>query len=183
LRAELVEMRVQTDLKFQQATEESDRRFAATEKQTRSIAHIVTQVIRSEMQSTIREEIQLNNAILESKFERAQGAKAKHGSCSSPVLIASQTVSTFCTGPVPNKGVPPSDDSEFLKRDNMFYFSRSDCPSFNDTNLIEWLHKCQFFFDLHQVPVPYRTHLATILFRDEASDWYDGYLIDHEPPN
>jgi Retroviral aspartyl protease/Ty3 transposon capsid-like protein len=35
---------------------------------------------------------------------------------------------------------------------------------------------------MHQVPEPYKTHLATIQFSSQASEWYDCYLIDHEPP-
>jgi Retrotransposon gag protein len=35
---------------------------------------------------------------------------------------------------------------------------------------------------MHQVPEPYKTHLATIQFTSQASEWYDCYLIDHELP-
>jgi Retrotransposon gag protein len=47
---------------------------------------------------------------------------------------------------------------------------------------VEWLRKCHSYFELHQIPDMYKTHLATIQFHEKASVWYDGYLIDHDPP-
>jgi Ty3 transposon capsid-like protein len=58
-----------------------------------------------------------------------------------------------------------------------------DCPGFTGDNPIEWVRKCNSFFELHQVPMNLRTQLATMQFHDSASEWYDGYLIDHEPPD
>jgi Retrotransposon gag protein len=79
-------------------------------------------------------------------------------------------------------GDSSTEDSDFLKRDSKFHSPRSDCPGFNGENITEWLRKCQSFFELHQVPVQYRTHLAAMQFHDSASEWYDGYLISHDPP-
>jgi hypothetical protein len=35
---------------------------------------------------------------------------------------------------------------------------------------------------MHQVPESFKFQLATMQFADKASEWYDSYLIDHEPP-
>jgi hypothetical protein len=50
-----------------------------------------------------------------------------------------QLVFTYRSGQNPNKGIATPDDPEFPRRDNKFYFP-------------------QYFFDLHQVPVQYKTH-------------------------
>jgi hypothetical protein len=47
---------------------------------------------------------------------------------------------------------------------------RADCPGFNGINPIEWLRKCNSFFDMHLVPTAYRTHLATMQFHDSANE-------------
>jgi hypothetical protein len=39
---------------------------------------------------------------------------------------------------------------------------RVHCPSFNGSNPIEWLRKCQSFFEMHQVSDPLCTQLTTI---------------------
>jgi Retrotransposon gag protein/RNase H-like domain found in reverse transcriptase len=36
---------------------------------------------------------------------------------------------------------------------------------------------------MHQVPSVHKTHLATIQFHGLASEWYDGFLMDHDPPD
>jgi Ty3 transposon capsid-like protein len=36
---------------------------------------------------------------------------------------------------------------------------------------------------MHQVPDHLRTKLATNQFHDKTSEWYDGYLMDHDPPD
>jgi hypothetical protein len=72
---------------------------------------------------------------------------------------------------------------EFIKKDTRFFFPRTDCPGFSGDNPIEWVRKCNSYFVMHQVPTMYKTHLATIQFHGLASEWYDGYLIDHEPPD
>jgi Retrotransposon gag protein len=69
---------------------------------------------------------------------------------------------------------PPSPDR--------YQLSRVDCPSFNGSNTIEWLRRCQSYFELHQEPDQLRTKIAIMQFHDRASEWYDGFLIDHDPP-
>jgi hypothetical protein len=74
-----------------------------------------------------------------------------------------------------------SEDHDFIRREGKFHLPRADYPGFNGVNPIEWLRKCNSFFEMHQVPSVYRTHLATMQFHDLASEWYDGYLVDHDP--
>jgi hypothetical protein len=167
LRTEFGELKAQTDLQFQQEAERAERRFAATEEQSRILVQAVI--------STIFQEIQM----LESKIDK--------GNATSPMLDGTssnpQPVSTYRTGPVPDKGPTVPEEMDYLKRDSKFYFPRADCPEFNGTNPVEWLGKCQSYFKLHQDPSQYRTHLATMQFFDEASEWYDSYLIDHGFPD
>jgi Ty3 transposon capsid-like protein len=48
---------------------------------------------------------------------------------------------------------------------------------------MEWLRRCQSYFEMHQVPDLLKTKLATMQFSSHASGWYYGFLIDHEPPD
>jgi Retroviral aspartyl protease/Ty3 transposon capsid-like protein len=97
--------------------------------------------------------------------------------------VPPQPVSTLRAPVLSHKLNTSEVDSEFLRRDNRVILPRSDCPSFNGGNPIEWLRKCTSFFEIHQIPPPYRTHLATMQFKELTSEWYDGFLIDHEPPD
>jgi Retrotransposon gag protein len=114
-------------------------------------------------------------------------AKIDKGKTTSPVLDGTsstpQPVSTFCTDYNPEKDPSSFEEMDFLRRDSKFHFPRSDFPGFNGLNSVEWLCKRQSYFVLHHKPLQYRTHLATMQFFDVASEWYDGYLINHEPPN
>jgi Retrotransposon gag protein len=76
---------------------------------------------------------------------------------------------------------PTGSSTRPVSTNDQYQVPRADCPSFNGSNPIEWLRKCQSFFEMHQVPDSLRTQLATIQFQDRASEWYDGYLIDHDP--
>jgi Retrotransposon gag protein len=60
---------------------------------------------------------------------------------------------------------------------------RADCPGFNGDNVIEWIRRCNSLFEMYQVPPPYKTKLATMQFAGPASEWYDCFLIDHDPPD
>jgi hypothetical protein len=73
-----------------------------------------------------------------------------------------QHLSTLCSNAVHETGNASIESSVFLKREPKFKLPRSDCPGFGGDNPIEWIRKCRSFFELHQVPVPYRTHLATL---------------------
>jgi hypothetical protein len=68
-------------------------------------------------------------------------------------------------------------------RTDRYHLPRADCPSFIGDNTIEWVRKCTSYFEMHQVPDHLRTKLATNHFHDKASEWYDGYLMDHDPPD
>jgi hypothetical protein len=114
-----------------------------------------------------------------SKFRTLIGT----GTASSSHSVLPQPVSTF-KAPAPlDKGPQSELDSEFIRKETRVVLPRADCPGFNGDNPVEWMRKCNSFFEMHQVPIPYRTHLATMQFHDVASEWYDGYLLDHEPPD
>jgi hypothetical protein len=145
MQTEIRELKAQIDLQFQQEAERAERRFAAAEEQSWILVQAVI--------STIRQEIQM----FESKIDK--------GNATSPMLDGTssnpQPVSTYRTGPVPDKGPTVPEEMDYLKHDSKFYFPRAVCSGFNGTNLVEWLRKCQSYF-LHQVPSQYRTHLATM---------------------
>jgi hypothetical protein len=105
------------------------------------------------------------------------------GTASSSHSVPPQPVSTFKNAAPLDKGPQSELDSEFIRRETRVVLPRADCPGFNGDNSVEWMRKCNSFFDMHQVPIPYRTHLATMQFHDVASEWYDWYLLDHEPPD
>jgi hypothetical protein len=92
-----------------------------------------------------------------------------------------QTISTIHRPQRSDKGEGWQDDSDVIKRDVMFHFPRADCPGFAGENPIEWIRKCNYYFTLHQVPALYKSDLATLQFHGIASDWYDAYLMDHDP--
>jgi Retrotransposon gag protein len=75
------------------------------------------------------------------------------------------------------------DDPDLIRRETRFQFPRHDCPNFNGENPTEWLRKCNTYFALHQIPHVYKTQLSTIQFHGVASEWYDGYLLEHDPPD
>jgi Ty3 transposon capsid-like protein len=85
--------------------------------------------------------------------------------------------------PPAEKGEQSSNDSELIHRESKFHFPRQDCPRFEGDSPVEWIRKCNSYFTLHQVPNQYKTHLATLQFQGLASEWYDGYLMDHDPPD
>jgi Ty3 transposon capsid-like protein len=66
--------------------------------------------------------------------------------------------------------------------DDRYQVPRTDCPSFDGTNTVEWLRRSQSYFEMHRVPDHMRTHLAMIQFQHRASEWYDEFLVDHDPP-
>jgi Retrotransposon gag protein len=117
----------------------------------------------------------LNN--LESKLDRL------HSTSPSKDLLPTPEDAHRGTNLIPDKWDCHRKIPRIQKKDWKFQFPRFDCPKFYDDNPTEWQRKCQSFFELHQVPPQYRTHLATIQFHNSASEWYDGYLISHDPPN
>jgi Retrotransposon gag protein len=69
------------------------------------------------------------------------------------------------------------------QRIDRYQLSCADCPGFNEDNVIEWVRRCNSFFEMHQVPPPYKIKLATMQFARSDSEWYDCFLIDHDPPD
>jgi hypothetical protein len=137
IRSEIGELKIQTDLKFQQEAEHAERRSAAAEEQSRVLVQAVIQTIRQEIH------------MLESKIDKHNTPQpSPDGTEPTP-----QLVSTYRPNPLQNKGKGISADSDFIKRDTKFHFPRADCPSFNGANPTEWVRKCKSFFDLHQIPV------------------------------
>jgi hypothetical protein len=114
-----------------------------------------------------------------SQFQRGPNIQTGTSSSVPPV----HSVSHFRQSPISDSNEPTLEDQDFLHREGKFHFPKSDCPGFNGTNPIEWLQKCTSFFELHQVPAIYRTHLAILQFHDKANEWYDSYLLDHVPPD
>jgi Ty3 transposon capsid-like protein len=175
---QLAALRDHADLGVQQNDERMERRLAAAEEQKRvKEAQLQTNIVQTVV-GCIREEMNARFATLESKVDRISSSSSGKGIL--PTL--DQHLSTFRTTAVHETGHASIESSDFLIRESKFQFSRSNCPGFGGDNPIEWLRKCRSFFELHQVSIPYRTHLATLQFHVDASDWYDSYLLDHEPP-
>jgi hypothetical protein len=76
-----------------------------------------------------------------------------------------------------------SPDYDSGQRADRFIVPRADWPGFNVDNTVEWLRRCQSYFEMHQVPDLLKTKLVTMQFYAHASEWYDAFLIDHEPPD
>jgi hypothetical protein len=102
----------------------------------------------------------MNNqlTILEAKFDRMNGPP----SGKDILLTPDHGLSTFQDNPLSEKGNSSKDGTAFITRDTRFQLSRLDCLSVGADNPVEWLRKCCSFFELHQVLIPYRTHLATL---------------------
>jgi Retrotransposon gag protein len=175
---QMAALRDHTDLSVQQNDERIERRLAATEKQTRLKEAQLQATIVQAVVGCIREEMNAKFPTLESEVDRMTGSS----SCKSILPTPDQHLSTFHSNAVHETGNASIESYDFLKREPKFQLTRSDFPGFGGDNPIEWLHKCRSFFELHQVLVPYRTHLATLQFHADASKWYDSYLLDHEPP-
>jgi hypothetical protein len=175
---QLAALRDHADLSVQQDDERIERRLATAEEQNRlKEAQLQTNIVHAVV-GCIREEMNARFATLESKVDRMSGSSSGKGILPTP----DQHLSIFCTTVVHETGNASIESCDFLRTESKFQFPRSDCPGFGGDNPIEWLRKCRSFFELHQVPIPYRTHLATLQFHADASDWYDSYLLDHEPP-
>lgn len=54
---------------------------------------------------------------------------------------------------------------------------RAEFPLFKGDNPIEWIRKCRYFFEIHQVPERYKTRYASLYFHGRADEWYGGYII------
>jgi RNase H-like domain found in reverse transcriptase/Reverse transcriptase (RNA-dependent DNA polymerase)/Integrase zinc binding domain/Retroviral aspartyl protease/Integrase core domain/Retrotransposon gag protein/Chromo (CHRromatin Organisation MOdifier) domain len=180
LRAQIEEVRVTTDLNQQQADERMERRLALAEEQNRLMA-TQNQSIQAMLQQFHLTQDQVTSKLtnLESKLDRLNVNSAGKG-----LLPTSEHhLSTFRNNPANERGDCSQDEVEIIRKEGKFQIPRFDCPGFYGDNPTEWQRKCQSFFELHQVPPQYRTHLATMQFHDAASEWYDGYLISHDPPN
>jgi hypothetical protein len=188
---EMTENQRNTDLRLQQEAEHTNLRFAAAEEQIRlresqlpdpqALQSMLQQVLGSQdrLLNILRDEMntQLQSHLTNLRTELQSGKQA------SPSIPNENTLSQFRQPHIPDPVHTSSEDKDFLRRETRFQLPRADCPSFTGMNLTEWLRKCNSFFELHQVPLAYRTQLATMQFHELASEWYDGYLIDHEPPD
>jgi RNase H-like domain found in reverse transcriptase/Reverse transcriptase (RNA-dependent DNA polymerase)/Integrase zinc binding domain/Retroviral aspartyl protease/Ty3 transposon capsid-like protein/Integrase core domain/Chromo (CHRromatin Organisation MOdifier) domain len=74
-------------------------------------------------------------------------------------------------------------DNIRTERTDRYQIPRVECPGFYGDDIVAWIHRCNSYFEMHQVPDHLKTKLATMQFRDKASEWYDGFLIDHDPPD
>jgi hypothetical protein len=92
-------------------------------------------------------------------------------------------LSTFHKQNRPDKGDGSMNEPDLIHREGKFHFPRQDCPDFEGDNPVEWVRKCSSYFTMHQISVQHKTYLATLQFYGLASDWYDGYLMDHDPPD
>ncbi|KAJ3685430.1 hypothetical protein LUZ61_014594 [Rhynchospora tenuis] len=59
---------------------------------------------------------------------------------------------------------------------------RMDFPTFDGTDPFEWLMKCQYYFDVYQVPSDLKTRMAVLNFSGEASAWYRHFRLGMENP-
>lgn len=60
---------------------------------------------------------------------------------------------------------------------------RQDVPSFDGTDPANWIAKCQYCFELYQIPEENKTIQAVVNFKGEANAWYRGYHVTHDHPS
>jgi len=61
-----------------------------------------------------------------------------------------------------------TDELDLNRREFRMNMPRADVPVFNGDNPIEWIRKCRYFFEIHQVPERYKTRYASLLFSWES---------------
>jgi hypothetical protein len=47
---------------------------------------------------------------------------------------------------------------------------RIEFPKYDGGDPIEWQMNCEYYFDMHQVPEPYKTKMAVIHFSEEMNE-------------
>lgn len=47
----------------------------------------------------------------------------------------------------------------------------------------EWVRKCQYYFEIHQVLENYKTMYASLYFQGTTDEWYGGYILENDPPS
>jgi hypothetical protein len=63
--------------------------------------------------------------------------------------------------PLPNVPGRRTPDHDAYQQDR-YQPPRADCPGFGGDNIIEWIWRCNSFFEMHQVPEDFKTKLATM---------------------
>jgi Retrotransposon gag protein len=69
------------------------------------------------------------------------------------------------------------------QRTDQYQPLRADYPDFSEENVVEWVRKCNSYFEMHQVPPNLKTKLATMQFSGPTIEWYDCFLINYDPPD
>jgi Retrotransposon gag protein len=177
LHAKYDEYRNHTDHSISQEGARLERLIADTDEQARvredKNAATMINALGQQLQS-----LAMKLTVVESKLDAAHSARPEIRR--SP--IGDHQISATQPHIGSDKGLETPNESDFIRRESKFHFPRSECPGFNGDNPVEWLRKYHSYFELHQIPDMYKTHLATIQFHERASAWYDDYLIDHDPP-
>jgi hypothetical protein len=187
------ELRTNTDHTLEEYYERQERQFSAftdqaqardAQNQSTMVRAIIQQLQLSQdhISLSIREEMNSRFAEMDSKLDQicADTSFGTAGTTSKGKSPQDQVLSTVHH--------PPHLDKEdltanLIKKDTRFQIPRADCPGFNGLNHVEWVRKCHSYFKLHQVLDSYKSHLATLQIHEAANDWYDGYLMTHEPPD
>jgi Retroviral aspartyl protease/Ty3 transposon capsid-like protein len=189
IRVQFDDLHTTTNRKLDEYSVRQERQFAdfldqaqSSDAQTQSLLVQAViqqlQISQDRFAASFRTEMNTRLAELDSKITQGH-VRSSSGKSLPP---HENTMSTFRRPPLDSSDLH-GDDSDGFRRESRFQFPRADCPSFTGTKPVEWVRKYNSFFALHQVPDNYKTHLATLQFFDSANDWYDGYLMDHDPPD
>jgi Retrotransposon gag protein len=150
-------------------------------RQNTTQMNTLTQALLDQMYES-REQFAQTVAKLDQRFNQLE-ARLENRSGGTPDSAPTQFILTQNRrGPMPDAGSKQPMD-QGVQRTDRYQLPRADCPSFNGNNHIEWVRRCNSFFDMHLVPEHLKTKMDTIQFHDKASEWYDGFLMDHDPPD
>ncbi|KAJ4755941.1 polyprotein [Rhynchospora pubera] len=59
---------------------------------------------------------------------------------------------------------------------------RTEFPVFDGSDPADWLMKSQYYFDMYQIPLEFKTRLAVLSFSGEASAWYAHFRLSMDNP-
>ncbi|KAI4303338.1 hypothetical protein MLD38_038983 [Melastoma candidum] len=68
-----------------------------------------------------------------------------------------------------------SEDSRSITA-NTFAMPKVDFPEFDESDLEDWLYKCQRFFELEHVPEDKKVKLASLYLYGSALQWHYSYV-------
>ncbi|KAJ4817820.1 polyprotein [Rhynchospora pubera] len=144
--------------------------------------------LKDQLTSTLKEQNEVNISRLEVMLEKLfkeKEAGPQQPPVQSSVLGAAPFTIPIITpeeqGGIGNGGrrdlFPPKNTIPAIQ------LPKLDFPTFDGRDPSDWVMKCEYYFDIYQIPPVHRTRMAVINFVGEASIWYRQFkkTIDNPP--